>query len=144
MSNEDYASVLKQSGLKFTGQRAAVLAVLESGAQPMTADAIFSALTADGVSINLSTVYRTLETLTQSKVLNKVSIAADNKARYEFNRKVHRHFLVCTDCRRIRTIEHCPLEEYEQKLAAQTDFRIEGHRLDVYGLCPECVTKKGK
>jgi Fur family ferric uptake transcriptional regulator len=40
------------------------------------------------------------------------------------------------------TIGHCPIEDYENSLQKTTDFDITGHKLEVYGYCPQCKNKK--
>jgi len=47
-------------------------------------------------------------------------------------------FVICMGCKKMLTIEHCPLENFEKALEKETDFVIAGHKLDVYGYCSEC------
>lgn len=86
----------------------------------------------------MSTVYRTLETLAAKNIVTKLNIAGDSRALFEYNRMVHRHYLVCLGCKKILGIESCPLERYEKYIAKRTDYSIAGHKLDIYGYCPEC------
>jgi Fur family ferric uptake transcriptional regulator len=41
-------------------------------------------------------------------------------------------------CKKILSIEHCPLKGYEEILKKETDYAISGHKLDIYGYCPDC------
>jgi Fur family ferric uptake transcriptional regulator len=68
----------------------------------------------------------------------RLSIPGDNRALYEMNQMTHRHYLVCLGCKKILAIEHCPLKAYEKALGEKTDYAIAGHKLDIYGYCPEC------
>lgn len=139
MKNDtDYEDSLKHSGLKNTKNRIAILAVLERSKIPLTAEQVYFELKEKNISINLSTVYRTLETLSDKKMVTKLSLIGDNRTLFEYNRMEHRHYLVCVKCRKIMAIDRCPLESYEKILAEETDFTIFGHKLDVYGYCPEC------
>lgn len=139
--NNDSIRRLKQSGLKNTKHRTTILNMMKQSDDPMPAEQIYIQLKEEGVSINLSTVYRTLEVLTERGLLNKHSIINDSRALYEYNRRVHKHFLVCMGCKKMLTIEHCPLEEYEKTLEKETDFIISGHKLDIYGYCADCQKK---
>ncbi len=143
MASANYEEDLRQAGLKKTKHRTEILKILDKSSQPMLVDDIYVMLKNMNVSINLSTVYRTLENLTEKAVLNKVQLSGENKALYEYNRMVHRHYLVCNNCKRITVIEHCPLEAYEKSIEKETQFIVTGHKLDVYGYCPDCQ-KKGK
>lgn len=138
-----YDNLIKQTGLKSTKQRCAVLEVLERSGRPLAAEQVYAELSGNGINVNLSTVYRTLETMADKGLIIKLGITGDSRALFEFNTNKHRHYLVCLGCKKILAIDHCPLEAYEARLASQTDYEIAGHRLDVYGYCPKC-RKKGK
>ncbi|MDW7659171.1 MAG: transcriptional repressor [Bacillota bacterium] len=137
-----YEEDLNNCGLKKTKHRMAILDILDKNEQPRTAEDIFAALQARKVSINLSTVYRTLDILVTNRLLNRLSISQDGRALHEYNRRVHRHYLVCIGCHKIVPIDGCPLEDYSRKLEVETNYVISGHKLDLYGYCPECRTKE--
>lgn len=133
---------LKHSGLKNTKSRRIILDILDQSNQPISAERISLELEKMKVSINLSTVYRTLETLSDKNLITKLSILDENRTLFEYNRKVHRHYLVCIKCKKILTIMACPIESYEKALEDETGFKIVGHKLYLYGYCPECQSKK--
>ena len=137
----NFAKDLKQSGLKNTKHRTAILGILEESTRPMAAEDVYFALKEKGISINLSTVYRVLETLASKDLVSKQSIVGDSRALFEINRMVHKHYLVCVGCKKIQCIENCPLEAYEKTLEKETKYTIAGHKLDIYGYCPECKEK---
>lgn len=140
--NDENDESLKLCGLKKTKHREAILSILRESTQPISAEDIFLSLKRSNISINLSTVYRILEVLSEKNLITKLSIGGDNKNLYEYNQMVHRHYLVCMECKRIKVIDDCPLKGYEKALADKTDYMISGHKLDIYGICPEC-RKKG-
>lgn len=132
---------LKSSGLKTTKSRKAILDVLIKSDQPMAAEQIFLELKEEHVDSNLSTVYRTLESLENKGLITKISIMDDARMLYEYNRFGHRHYLVCISCKKIVTIQNCPLGSYEKILEDETHFNIIGHKLYLYGYCSECQKK---
>lgn len=132
------------SSLKTTKQRTAILEILEKQGQPVCAEEIYDELKKRGISISLSTVYRALERMTEKRITLKLVLGDGGKALFELNRELHKHYLVCVECKRIISIISCPLESYEEKLAAETGFLIEGHSLTVYGVCPECRNAVGQ
>ncbi|MCE5202440.1 MAG: transcriptional repressor [Synergistaceae bacterium] len=137
----EHDNELKQSGLKNTKQRTAVLDFLEHHDGPISAEQVFVELKQRDLSVNLSTVYRILETLANKGIITKLYIVGDTKALFEYKRIMHRHYLVCLGCRKIIAIDNCPLEAYEKSLEKSTNYSIAGHRLDIYGYCPECRKK---
>ena len=90
--------------------------------------------------MNVSTVYRTLNTLTEKNILIR-SVRQDGKAYYALPKKDHFHRLVCDLCGKVIPIETCPLSELEESLQTKTGFRITGHSLEFTGLCPQCAEK---
>lgn len=132
---------IKRSGLRNTKSRSAILDVLARSTQPISAEEVFLALKEKNITANISTVYRSLDALADKNLATKLSIIGDNRTLYERNRMVHRHYLVCLGCKKIMAIDSCPLEDYEKSLAKETNYLISGHKLDIYGHCPECREK---
>ena len=132
---------LKRKGLKNTKRRAAILEILERQPQPVTAGQIFMELSRLKVPTSLSTVYRELDSLVANSLVVKAKINESEKAFYEYNRMVHKHYLICLGCKKMIAIDACPLKPFEEKLEKQTHFRITDHRLNLYGYCPECQAK---
>ena len=80
--------ILKKSSLKNTKQRYAILSVIKDAKEPVTAEEIFRRLVIEDSKINLSTVYRTLHTLTDKNVLVKI-VRGDGTAAYGFKDLTH-------------------------------------------------------
>jgi Fur family ferric uptake transcriptional regulator len=138
---EDFSEDLKRNGLKSTKRRAAILSALEQSDAPMTAEEVFLKLGGGDSSASLSTVYRAIERLTEKGLLTRLTVEGDAKALYEYNRMVHRHYLICLGCRKMRPISGCPLGDYEESVERETNFVISGHKLDLYGYCPDCMKR---
>jgi Fur family ferric uptake transcriptional regulator len=134
---------LKNSGLKTTKSRKAILDILIKSNQPMAAEEIFLALKEEQLTINLSTVYRTLESLENKDLVTKISIMDDDRMLFEYNKSGHRHYLVCVTCKKIVTVQNCPLGSYERTLENETHFNIIGHKLYLYGYCEDCQRRNG-
>lgn len=137
----DYRERLERSGLKKTKHRIAILDILGHSNQPMTVEQVFSELGNKDILINLSTVYRILNSFVSKDLVTKLNLSGDNRALFEYNHMVHRHYLVCLGCKKILAIEHCPLKTYEESLEKEMNYTITGHKLDIYGYCPECRKK---
>lgn len=132
-------NILKKAELKTTKKRQILLFLLQKQARPMTAEELHE-LANNILPINVSTVYRTLNTLTEKGILIR-SVRQDGKAYYALPKKDHSHRLVCDLCGKVIPIETCPLSELEETLQEQTGFRITGHSLEFTGLCPDCAKK---
>ncbi|MDD3214625.1 MAG: Fur family transcriptional regulator [Eubacteriales bacterium] len=139
-----YEQRLKTCGLKNTRQRKSILDIMLAGNQPFTVEEIYLQLKAKAIDISMSTVYRSLETMSQKGVLQRVTLSGDNRMAYVIDRAAHSHYLVCSGCKKILPISQCPLGAYEKALEDETGFEIQGHRLDIYGLCPDCQKTRSR
>jgi len=140
--NINYKEILKREGIKNTKHRCSIIEILGKSDAPVTAEDIFIRLHESSKSICLSTVYRTLETLISKGLVSKTIISSDNRAVYELNTAEHKHHLVCVGCKRMVSIDGCPFNEYEKEIQGKNGFDITGHKLEIYGFCPECRTDK--
>jgi len=140
--NNDFKEVLKKEGIKNTKRRNSIMKVLENTETPLTVEEIFLALKDEHASIWLSTVYRTLEILTQKKLVIKSTIIGDDKARYELNHNEHKHHVVCVGCHKRIPFEECPVNDFEKALKERIDFNVTGHKLEIYGYCKDCKLEK--
>jgi Fur family ferric uptake transcriptional regulator len=75
-------------------------------------------------------------------LVTKSNITGDNKALYEINNLDHTHHLICSGCKKMFSVDGCPLEEYEKQLMVKMDFDITGHKLEIFGVCKDCKAKK--
>lgn len=132
---------LKSRGLKATKQRIAILKVLETSEMPLSAEQLYFELARREIPVNLSTIYRVLDQLLLNKLVVRLGMMDGSPALYEYNHAHHKHYLICLGCKKTVSIEGCPLAGYEQELAKSTGYQMEGHRLDIYGYCPECQQK---
>ena len=138
-----YREILAAKGIKGTKQRIAVIEELFSSAVPLTADDIYMRIhDVDGENLSLSTVYRILDTLVKKEIVTKNGLIDGGKALYEIVSGVHRHNLICIKCHRMMSFGDCPLEDFEKSLENSTGFHISGHKMEIYGVCPECRQRK--
>ncbi|MBN2540383.1 MAG: transcriptional repressor [Bacilli bacterium] len=144
MRKENLIDKIMDAGLKNTKYRVHIIDLLSGTEELLSAQEIYHRLIHKKLRINLSTVYRTLDKLVETKIVSRVQIENEKQALYEYNRNIHHHFLICQSCNRIIPIYHCPLHEYEQKLEEESGFHITAHRVEFFGYCSDCqksVTK---
>ena len=129
---------LIKNGLKPTKHRLEIMDMFLSAYEPVSAEEIYNCLIKKDISINLSTVYRTLEALENKNIIRTVILNGTDKTLFELSDHDHKHYFVCLTCKKILPIMHCPLEVYEQQLVKEKGYEITGHRLDIYGYCEAC------
>lgn len=142
MKIKDYRKKLNEKDLKFTKHRSMILGILDNASKPLSAEEIFLKMKEEGSTVSLSTIYRTMETLEGNGIVIKTVFMDDSCSRYEYNRMKHKHLLFCIGCNKVISIESCPVEEYAISLCSQENFAPVGHRLEIYGICPDCKNKR--
>lgn len=139
MSNNDYRAIFEKHNIKYTKQRALIFTILNAAKLPLTIESIYLEYIKAGQDISLSTVYRVIDTFVENKIAI-ISGYDGKKTLYELNRDEHKHLLICLKCNQIVTLEHCPLEDYEDAVRKSTNFDITDHQLSLYGYCFSCRT----
>lgn len=135
---------LHEAGVKLTPQREATLLVLlENEKDHLSAEEVFFFVKRKSPEIGLATVYRTLEILTDLRVVDKVSFN-DGVARYDLRKEGAKHFhhhLLCLECGNIEEIEDDLLGEVEAVVESRYHFIVKDHRLTFHGICSNCQAK---
>jgi Fur family peroxide stress response transcriptional regulator len=134
---EEMLSQLKDHDLRVTPQRLLVLRILaESEAHP-TVEQIYAQVRAEFPTTSLATVYKTLALL---KELNEVLELGfpDGSNRYDGNKPFPHPHVICTKCKKITDPDLFDLDDLSQEMSRKTGYRIFSHRLDFFGLCPDC------
>ncbi len=124
--------------LKNTQGRNKVLDILETSTIPLTAEDIYLKSKEQNAEISLSTVYRILDLFVAKGIVIKSNISSNNKAMFEIAKEGHKHHIVCIHCKKVLALENCPLKCYEKTLKNKTHYDITGHKLEIFGYCPEC------
>ena len=128
------------AGVKRTKQRKCVLSVLENSSSPLSAPEIFSQVQSEDACIWLSTVYRILDYFVTEGLVVKTTVMDSSMAFYELNHNKHKHYAVCVNCRKVIELVNCPMEKFVPEIA-ESDFRVLGHKVEMYGYCKECDRK---
>lgn len=145
MGNEgNFNELLKSKGLKITKHRTAVLNILSTSCKPLTAEEIYSIFKEQQVSINLSSIYKILDSLSTNNVISKFFIGDKNITCYEMNTTEAKHHLICKECNGVFPLENCPLCAYKNNLKDDLDFDVTEHHLEIYGYCKTCKNNKHK
>ncbi len=132
------AERLRRQSHKLTGPRHAVLNLLRRQAHPMSAKEIFSALPKN--ECDLATVYRSIRVLEKTGMVKRFDFG-DGTARFELLEEGddgHHHHLVCIRCAEIVELDECSMTELEQRIAVRNGFKSVTHKLEFFGLCPDC------
>ena len=102
----------------------------------------------NGIQVNLTTIYRNLDKLTESGVILKYKTAEDEFCRYQCakpNAHCHEHIhMQCRACGKILHLECGFMEEITKHLYDHHRFALECAGSVLMGVCAECRTKAGQ
>ena len=128
----------RDSGLKLTPQRLAILEYLDGNKEHPSAEDVYKAVSRKFPTMSLATVYNTLMTLKQRGLVKELTV---DPLRMRFDpQPTPHHHLICVDCRKIIDIHtrfRINLPEMEQE-----GFEIVGNHIEFYGRCSKCKNKK--
>jgi Fe2+ or Zn2+ uptake regulation protein len=124
-------------GLRMTRQRKVILEELTKLRTHPSAEEIYEVVRKRLPHISMGTVYRNLETLSELGEITKLEFGGTIK-RFDGNAEDHYH-IRCSLCDRVVDAPMAQLERIEDHLSTATEFKIFGHRLEFYGLCPSCA-----
>ncbi|AWI12761.1 MULTISPECIES: Fur family transcriptional regulator [Bacillaceae] len=143
---EKIKKMLHTSSYKLTPQREATVRVLlENEEDHLSAEDVYLLVKEKSPEIGLATVYRTLELLTELKVVDKINFG-DGVSRYDLRKEGAAHFhhhLVCIECGSVEEIQEDLLDDVEAIVEEKWNFIVKDHRLTFHGICKNCQ-KKGK
>ncbi|WP_085521599.1 peroxide-responsive transcriptional repressor PerR [Tuberibacillus sp. Marseille-P3662] len=127
---------LKQSGVRITPQRHAILEYLITSMTHPTADDIYKALESKFPNMSVATVYNNLRVFKKSGLVKELTYG-DSSSRFDYASSDHYH-VICNTCGKIVDFHYPGLDEVEHLAEHVTGFNIGKHRMEVYGVCPDC------
>nr|WP_112179971.1 MULTISPECIES: peroxide-responsive transcriptional repressor PerR [Paraliobacillus] len=130
---------LKESGVRITPQRHAVLEFLISAEIHPTADDIYKALEGKFPNMSVATVYNNLRVFREIGIVRELTYG-DSSSRFDYNTTKHYH-IICDSCGKIVDFHYPSLDEVESLAEQVTGFDVSHHRMEIYGICSSCKTK---
>ena len=120
-----------------TRQRQVILEELRRLESHPTAAALHAVVRRRLPKISLGTVYRNLDLLARTGVIQKLELAGA-EARFDGNVTRHDH-LRCVRCGRVDDVSAAPLDLPGGNADDWGGYEILGHRLEYHGICPRCA-----
>ena len=133
----DPISELKRHGYRQTAPRTFVLQVLEASGGHMTATQIADAVEHRKLPLNRSTVYRTLEMLSEIGIIKGSQIGRSVSYELLHDSDSHHH-LVCSNCQDTVHIKDEKTDKALRREAAGAGYTVSEIQVLVSGLCSRC------
>ena len=125
----------RDSGVKMTPQRVAILEYLRGNRDHPSADQIYRAMTEKFPTMSFATVYNTLEMLVERGDLRELKLDGGRK---RFDPDIsHHHHMICTHCRSIEDV----FQDFALSLhrPRKRSFQVTGYHIEFEGICAGCL-----
>lgn len=133
-----FQNYLFENNLKFTEQRRLILEIFLTTETHASVEELYDKIKRKHPDIGHTTVYRTLKLFADCGLAKELRFS-DGVSRYEhlFGHEHHDH-LICTQCGKLIEVVDPEIEALQQRLASRHRFKINYHRMELYGLCHQC------
>ena len=128
---------LDQSGHRLTEPRRIVASALDGRSGHFTAADLVADARSRQPGIGRATVFRALELFMELGVVERIDLPTGDHA-YVVCEPAHHHHVVCSRCGRSTEIDDRGIRAITKKIAKRTGYRIDRHRLELFGLCKSC------
>lgn len=138
-AKQKFEQFVARKGLRHTEQREKVLDVFLATERHVTVQELYDLVRNKHKGIGYATVARTMKLICESGLCRQVDFG-DGALRYEhkYDHEHHDH-LICAKCGKFEEIYSPKLEKIQRELVKKHGYVQESHKLDIFGLCPECA-----
>ena len=138
---DEMITSLKEQGHRLTPQRMAVLKILAASEGHPSVEQIYERVKVDFPMTSLATIYKTVTLLKEMGEVLELGFSHDSN-RYDGYKPYPHPHLICTKCKNIVDPEVATLSGLRQEVADVSGYQIVSHRLDFFGICPQCQGKE--
>ena len=129
---------LRKTGCRITQARLAVVAVLAQSTQPLKPMEIMSQARRFYPSVNLATVYRTLDVLQVAQCVSRVRLDAEASVVVACHRTALHVHLICRQCRQVMECDVALLAAHVEQAMQTVGFTPQSRAIELVGLCKTC------
>ena len=134
-------TVLDRAGYRLTEPRRSLATLIAGREGHFTASELVAESHARRLGVGRATVFRTLEVLEELGAVERLDLPSGEHA-YVVCQRTHHHHVVCSRCGRASEIDDAGLRVVVNEIARRTGYRVDEHRLELFGLCPACLASQ--
>jgi Fur family transcriptional regulator, ferric uptake regulator len=133
------SQILERAGYQATPNRRLVAELVAATGGHFTAADLLERGRRERVKIGRATIFRALDLLVALKVVERLDLPSGSHAYVVCEPDRHHHHLVCSSCGRNEDIADGDLARVVDDIGRRNGYRIESHRLELFGTCPACA-----
>lgn len=142
MIQQKFDEYIKLKGMRKTGQRDALLAIIFDSDEHFTAEELIQKVTRKNSNASRATVYRTISMLIEAKLLHEIDLG-DGVKTYDPNfhdRPSHNH-LICLDCDKVLEFEDDNIDLLNDCLTRRMGFKPVNQSIRIEATCEQLRSK---
>lgn len=133
----EIVTAFEQAGYRLTSPRRALAGLIANRRGHFTAEELLGESRTRRVGVTRATIFRSLDVLADLGVVERLDLPSGEHA-FVACAPAHHHHLVCSRCGRSTEVADRGIEQIAQGIGRETGYRIESHRLELFGVCPTC------
>jgi Fur family transcriptional regulator, ferric uptake regulator len=130
-------SAFEEAGYRRTAPRRALAELVASSGGHFTADGLLAESRRRRLGVTRATVFRSLDVLSDLGLVERLDLPSGEHA-FVACEPAHHHHVVCSSCGRSTPVADVGIEQLAASIGRATGYRVEAHRLELFGRCPGC------
>lgn len=137
MTTKSWFTELKANGYRLTKARIAVVEAVATTQSALNPLEVFETAKTTCPGLGLVSVYRTLETLEELGLIERVH-QHDGCNAYLPHADGHQHLIICEQCGKAEYFEGDDMDAFFSRVAGEHGYTVNEHWLQLFGTCSEC------
>jgi len=137
---QTFIETLRSRGYRITPQREMIVEAIAHSGHHINAEEVFAQVQERTRSMNIATVYRTLELLVEQGLASRIDLGEERVIYATYQHGPHIH-LVCRQCGQVVDANQDMLSVLNHQLQSEYQFAADLQHISVVGLCSNCRVK---
>ena len=133
----EIVGTLEEAGYRLTLPRRALAGLIADRGGHFTAEDLLGESRRRRLGLNRATIFRSLDVLAELGVIERLDLPSGGHA-FVACEPAHHHHIVCSSCGRSTGVADHGLDAVAAAIGRKTGYRVDTHRLELFGLCPSC------
>ncbi len=137
-----FRDFLATHGLRMTRERVAILDAVLAARDHFDVETLYVALRRRASQVSRATIYRTLDLLVQSGLVDRERFGTDSFCYEPIHGREHHDHMVCNSCGQVIEFFSGEIERQQDLACEEHGFTPETHRLTIFGRCARCTEQE--
>ena len=133
----EIVTAFETAGYRLTSPRRALASLIASRGGHFTAEDLLGESRRRRLGVTRATIFRSLDVLADLGMVERLDLPSGEHA-FVACEPAHHHHVVCSSCGRTTGVADPGIERVAAAIGRETGYRIDAHRLELFGLCPAC------